>query len=327
MIIARAPFRVSFFGGGTDYPSYFRQHGGSVLATSIDKYCWITLRQLPPFFDYSGRIVYSKTELFHGVDEIQHPVVREGLKLLGATDRIELHHDGDLPARTGLGSSSSFTVCFLHALHALAGRMPDKMQLAREAMHVEQVLCSEHVGCQDQVLAAFGGFHRIDFSTSGEISLTPILLPPERAVHLQRHLMLWFTGFSSFATGMGAEQERALAERTRELARLQALVQEAQDLLTGTGDVEGFGELLHESWMVKRQLAEHVSTPEVDQAYEAARKAGAIGGKLLGAGGGGFLLLFVKPEDQYRVHTALAPRLHVPFRFERQGSQIIFYEP
>jgi D-glycero-alpha-D-manno-heptose-7-phosphate kinase len=327
MIIARTPFRVSFFGGGTDYPAWYRTHGGAVLGTTIDKYCYISLRYLPPFFDYIGRIVYSTTELFRTVDEIQHPVVREGLKFLGKNPGIELHHDGDLPARTGLGSSSTFTVCFLHAMHALHGSMPTKLELARQAIHVEQELIRENVGSQDQTLAAFGGFNRIDFAQDGGITITPVVLAAARLTELERHLMLWFSGFSRTASDIAAKQIRMLSERESELTAMHAMVDRGIRILSGDGDICAFGELLHEAWTVKRALTDQISTPAIDAIYERARRAGAIGGKLLGAGGGGFVLLFVRPEDQVRVQTELTGFLNVPFRFERQGSQIIYYDP
>jgi D-glycero-alpha-D-manno-heptose-7-phosphate kinase len=327
MIIARAPFRVSFFGGGTDYPGWFSKHRGAVLGTTIDKYCWITLRYLPPFFKYTGRIVYSETEMFNDVSEIKHPVVREGLKFLGPMKGIELHHDGDLPAKTGLGSSSSFSVCFLHALHALHGRMPTKLQLTHEAIHLERDLLKENVGCQDQTLAAFGGFQRIDFDLDGGIRLTPVTLLAERLERLQAHLILLFTGFSRHASEAAAAQVRSLGEREREMKAIYGMVEQGLEILSGDGDLRAFGELLHDAWMIKRTLTDQISTPQIDRIYEQARAAGAIGGKLLGAGGGGFLLLFVRPGDQSRVLGALDDYLHVPFRFERQGSQIIHYEP
>jgi len=327
MIICRTPFRVSFFGGGTDYPAWYRKHGGAVLATTIDKYCYINLRYLPPFFDYAGRIVYSKIELFHDVSEIQHPVVREGLKMLGPLKGVALHHDGDLPAKTGLGSSSTFTVCLLHSLHALRGRMPTKMELTHQAIHLEQNVLKESVGSQDQTLAAHGGFNRIDFEPDDGIRISPIILQPQRLSELQDHLMLWFTGFSRFASEIAVKQIQTMDQKERELGIMRQMVEQAQDLLNGSSDLTSFGELLHESWMIKRSLTDKISTPEIDEMYAMARRAGAVGGKLLGAGGGGFVLLFVHPEKQNSVRKALKEFLNVPFRFERQGSQIVHYEP
>lgn len=327
MIISRTPFRISFFGGGTDYPVWYREHGGSVLSTTINKYCYISCRWLPPFFEHRSRIVWSRIEQVKERSEIQHPAVREALQFLGITQGIELHHDGDLPARTGLGSSSSFTVGLLQALYGLKGVMPSKMQLARDAIHVEQERLKEHVGSQDQVMAAFGGLNRVNFLTHDAFEVLPVIVSEERLVRLQDHLMLFFTGFSRNASEIAALQIRATGRKVQELKRMHEMVDEAIALLQGTGDLTPFGRLLDEGWRLKRGLTEKISTPQIDDMYEAACGAGAIGGKLLGAGGGGFLLLFVKPEDQERVKDALEKLLHVPFQFEAGGSRIIFYEP
>ncbi len=327
MIITRTPFRVSFFGGGTDYPVWYQAQRGAVLATTINKYCYISARWLPPFFDHISRIVWSKIEQVRRTEEIQLPSVRETLKFLGISQGIELHHDGDLPARTGLGSSSSFTVGLLHALYGLQGRMPSKAQLARDAIHVEQQLLREHVGSQDQVLAAHGGLSRVEFNPDGRFHVAPVILDDDRLRRLQDHLMLFFTGISRIASEIAAEQIRATAERTDELRAMYALVDEAMAVLQSREDLEAFGRLLHESWMLKKRLTEKISNPHIDALYETARHAGAIGGKLLGAGGGGFVLLFVRPEQQARVRDALDGLLCVPFRFEASGSRVIFYEP
>lgn len=327
MIISRTPYRISFFGGGTDYPVWFKDHPGAVLATSINKYAYILCRTLPPFFDYKWRIVYSKMENVNRIDEIQHPTVRESLRLMEVKDGIELNHDGDLPARTGLGSSSTFTVGVLHALHALQGRMADKRQLANEAIRVEQEMARENVGCQDQVTAAFGGFNRIDFRPDGAFALSPVILAPERLEALQSHLMLVFTGFARTASEVAAEQIRETPNRVAELTEAYRLVGAAVDVLRGTGDLSEFGRLLDAGWRLKRSLTDRVSTPAIDAIYERALKAGALGGKLLGAGGGGFMLLWAAPERQQAVRAALRELLHVPIRFEASGSQIIFYDP
>ena len=327
MIISRTPFRISFFGGGTDYPVWFQEHGGAVLATSINKYCYISCRYLPPFFEHRSRIVWSKVETVRDVADIEHPAVRETLKLLEISQGIELHHDGDLPARTGLGSSSAFTVGLLHALYGLKGIMPSRLQLARDAISVEHDLLREQVGCQDQVIAAFGGFNRIDFVSQGEFLVSPVILSESRLALLQDHLMLFFTGFCRNASEIAAEQTKATKHKAKELQLMQRMVDEALGMLQGTDDLGAFGELLHGTWQLKRSLTEKVSTLEIDEMYKTARRAGAIGGKLLGAGGGGFLLLFVRPEEQGRVKVALQHLLHVPFRFESGGSRIIFYDP
>lgn len=327
MIISRTPFRVSFFGGGTDYPVWYRQHGGAVLATTINKYCYISCRYLPPFFEHKSRIVWSKIEQVNTVEEVQHPAVRECLKFLEITQGIELHHDGDLPARTGLGSSSSFTVGLLHAFYGLKGFMPSKRQLACEAIHVEQERLREAVGSQDQIMASFGGLNRINFLARGEFEVVPVIMDEERLQLLQGHLMLFFTGIVRNASEIAAEQIKTAERKQQELQRLHEIVDEAVAILKGSGDLEPFGQLLDEGWRIKRSLTGKVSTAQIDGMYEAARRAGALGGKLLGAGGGGFLLLFVRPEEQEKVAEALEGLLHVPFRFESGGSRIIFYEP
>ena len=327
MIISRTPFRISFFGGGTDYRVWYRDNGGSVLGTTIDKYCYITCRCLPPFFEHKYRIVYSYSELVQNIDEIRHPAARECLRFMGIKEGVEIHHDGDLPARTGLGSSSSFTVGMLHALYALKGMMPSKMQLARDAIHVEQDLIKENVGSQDQVLTALGGLRRIDFSGSHEINTELITIKTERLESLENHLMLFFTGLSRTASEIAGEQIKQTPNKKKELTRIGAMVDEAINILNGENDLADFGKLLDESWRLKRSLTDKISTPDIDRIYEKATKAGATGGKLLGAGGGGFILFFVKPELQIKVKKALTGFLNVPIRFESSGSQIIFYEP
>ncbi len=327
MIISRTPFRISFFGGGTDYATWLRDHPGAALATTIRRYCHITCRWLPPFFEHSSRIVWSQIELVRDNSEIQHPSVREVLSYLQIRRGIELHHDGDLPARTGLGSSSSFTVGLLHALYGLQGIMPSKMQLARDAIHVEQERLKENVGSQDQVMAAFGGFNRIDFSRNGEIQVSPVLLQRERLLELQDHLMLAYTGISRTASDIAAEQIQATQHKTHELTAMYDMVDEAIRILQSGEELEAFGRLLNEAWHLKRSLTARISTSAIDQLYEAALRHGAIGGKLLGAGGGGFLLLFVHPDRKAEVRESLSDCLQVPVEFESDGSRIIFYEP
>lgn len=327
MIISRTPFRISFFGGGTDYPVWYQENGGAVLGTTIDKYCYISGRCLPPFFDHKYRIVYSLVEHVQNIDEIRHPAVRATIHYMQIADGMEIHHDGDLPARTGLGSSSSFTVGLLHTLYALKGVMPSKMQLAKEAINIEQNLLKENVGCQDQVMAAFGGFNRVSFGCDGEIDVRRVTIQPERLELLQNHLLLVFTGFSRMASDIAGVQIQQTPNRKRELTAMHQMVDEALKILNSDGDITEFGKLLHENWQLKRSLTNKISTPQTDSLYETAMKAGATGGKILGAGGGGFMLFFVKPELQLRVKKALDGLLSVPFRFENSGSQIIFYEP
>ncbi len=327
MIICRTPFRISFFGGGTDYPGWYRSHGGAVLATTIDKFCYLTCRYLPPFFEHRLRVVYRKIETCVTVDEISHPAVREALRFLRIERGVELHHDGDLPARSGMGSSSAFTVGLLHALHALRGEMPTKSQLARESLHIEQEVLQETVGSQDQVMAAHGGFRHVKFHPDGEIEINPLILPPGRVAELKSHLMLFYTGIARTAADVARSYVVGIESRRRQLRIMKELVDESIDILASGMDICSFGDLLHEAWQAKRSLSAAVSNGAVDDLYERARAAGALGGKLTGAGGGGFLLLFVPPERQPAVLAELDGLIHVPFEFETGGSQIIFYEP
>ena len=327
MIISRTPYRVSFFGGGTDYPAWYRQHGGAVLAAGIDKYCYLTCRHLPPFFEHRIRVVYRQIETCTSADEVSHPVVREALRFMKIDRGVEIHHDGDLPARSGMGSSSAFTVGLLHALHALKGEMPTKHQLAKEAINLEQNVLGETVGSQDQTVAAHGGLRHIRFQTDGEIEVSPLVLPTGRVTELKSNLMLVYTGIVRTAADVAQSYVPGIESKRRQLRIMKEMVDEAIEILTGGVNLIAFGELLHEAWLAKRSLSAEVSNPEVDALYASALEAGAVGGKLTGAGGGGFLLLFVPPECQADVIQALSGCIHVPFEFETGGSQIIFYEP
>lgn len=328
MIISRTPFRISFFGGGTDYPAWFRENGGAVLALAINKYCYISCRPLPPFFEHRYRIVYSKNELVKKISEIAHPSVRAVLKWKGCDEGLEIHHDGDLPARSGLGSSSSFTVGLLNTIEAMNGRVISKSDLASQAIFVEQQLIGEAVGSQDQISAAFGGFNRIEFRPDGGFDVAPIIMRPERRQDLLGHLMLVFTGLSRIADQVARAQIANFRNRAADLWAMRGMVDEALEILqTPERPLAEFGDLLHESWMRKARLSDKVSTPEVDRIYKAARKAGAIGGKLLGAGGGGFMLFFVPPEKQANVRAKLKNLVHVPFAIDDYGSKIVLYQP
>lgn len=328
MIITRTPFRISFFGGGTDYPTWYRQNGGTVLATTIDKYCYVSCRYLPPFFEHRHRIVYSKIENVQTVDEIVHPAVRAILADMGPDRGLEIHHDGDLPARSGLGSSSSFTVGLVHTLMALEGKYASKDFLAAQAIRLEQDVMKEHVGSQDQVSAAYGGFNIIEFTRDDHFIVSPMILAKARTAELQSHLMLFFTGLSRFASEVAKSKIDNFSRKERELRRMGEMVAEAIMILqSGETPVLEFGRLLAEAWEYKRSLSDKVSTPEIDDIYDAGRRAGAIGGKLLGAGGGGFLLLFAPPEVQPAVRAALKHLVHVPFRFENDGSRVVMYQP
>jgi len=326
MIISRTPFRISFFGGGTDYPIWYKKHKGEVLATSINRYCYITLRYLPPFFKHKHHIVYSKMELVKDISEIQHPAVRETLAFAKIDRGVEIHHDGDLPARAGLGTSSSFTVGLLNAVYALKGKMVTKRQLAQDAIHIEQDRIKENVGSQDQITAAFGGLNKIEFNSDQEFQVRPVTLSSKKYQLFQDHMMLFFTGFSRTASDIAGEQIKKTPEREKELKRMAEMVDEAIGILNDSNtDLTDFGKLLHENWMIKRKLTSKITTQNIDKIYENAIKAGAIGGKLLGAGGGGFILFFVEPENQHKVKEKLKNLLYVPFGFENLGSQIIYY--
>lgn len=327
MIITRTPFRISFFGGGTDYPKWAEKHGGCVVATTIDKYCYISCRHLPPFFEHKHRIVYSKIENVVTAEEIQHPAVRAVLMNTDCSRGFEIHHDGDLPARAGLGSSSSFTVGLLNALRALEGRLISQEELAKLAIHIEQNVIQESVGSQDQISAAYGGFNRIEFPAGGGFRVDPVVLPRERLEAFQDHLMLFFTGLSRFASEIARSKIENLDKRHDELRRLRDMTDEGIALLQGDGPLDAFGELLDQGWRFKRRLSDKVSTSEVDRIYDEARRAGAIGGKLLGAGGGGFMLFFVRPEERATVRERLQRLVHVPFRFEQTGSRVVLYQP
>lgn len=326
MIITRTPFRISFFGGGTDYPAYYSEHGGEVLSTTIDKYCHIVCRYLPPFFDHKYLVRYSRKELPNSIDEIQHPSVRECLRFVGVETGIEMVHTGDIPAMSGIGSSSSFTVGLLKALYALQGRMVTKRKLAFDAIHVEQNMIREHVGSQDQTAAAFGGFNKIVFDRGEDIFVDPIALEREKLEYLQSCMLLYFTGISRIASEIVQDQIRATPKKLEELGAMRAMVDEAVNILNGPLEsLDDFGRLMNEAWMVKRSLTDKISNNHIDEIYEAAMRTGALGGKLCGAGGGGFILLFVPPERRCYVKEALKTLLLVPFRFENLGSHIIHY--
>ncbi len=327
MIISRTPFRISFFGGGTDYPAWYRENRGSVFATTINKYCYISCRYLPPFFEHKSRIIYSKMEQVKKTSEIQHPSVRACLTLMKIKEGVEIHHDGDLPARTGLGSSSSFTVGLLNALNGLKGNIVSKMELAKDAIHIEQDMLKENVGSQDQICAAYGGFNLIEFNGDHRFKIHPVTINQKRLNLLQDHLLLFFTGISRYASEIAREQVKRIPHNKSELNEMFDMVQEAIDIVKGSRDIAKFGRLLNESWQIKKRLSKLITTPAIDDIYYSAVKAGAIGGKLLGAGGGGFILFFAEPGAHRKIKKSLGHLLNVPFKFENFGSQIIFYDP
>ncbi|MBI3802795.1 MAG: kinase [Nitrospirae bacterium] len=328
MIVSRTPFRVSFFGGGTDYPAWYQENGGSVLATTIDKYCYLSCRYLPPFFDHKYRIVYSKIETVKDIADINHPAVKAVLQEMGCNKGLEVHHDGDLPARSGLGSSSSFTVGLINAIMAMNGQHISKEDVAKQAIHIEQNVIKENVGSQDQISAAFGGFNKIEFKTNDSFEVFPIIMDKPRQEDFENHLMLFFTGFSRIASDIAKSKIENFKNRVVELCRMREMVNEAIAILQSKNEpIENFGKLLHECWEYKKSLSDRVSTPQIDLIYEAAKRAGATGGKILGAGGGGFLLLFVTPAVRQQVMEKLKYLIHVPFRFENSGSKIVLYQP
>jgi D-glycero-alpha-D-manno-heptose-7-phosphate kinase len=328
MIITSTPLRISFFGGGTDYPAWYREHGGAVLATTIDKRCYITCRRLPPFFEYHSRVSYSKVENVRKNDVIEHPSVRACLQFMGIEEGVEIQHVADLPARTGLGTSSAFTVGLLLGLYALKEKMCDKQTLAAEAIHIEQELLQEAVGAQDQVSAAYGGFNHINFLPDGSIDVKRVLTTQSRLTELEQHLALYFTGFARTASEVAQEQVKVTHQRKTELDAMLQCVQEAETIIRSTSrSLDEFGRLLHQSWQIKRTLTQKITNPAIDEIYEAGLSAGALGGKLLGAGGGGFMLFYVPPERREALRTRLKKLLCVPFAFSTKGSQVVVYEP
>ncbi len=328
MIITRTPFRMSFFGGGTDMKEFFNEHGGAVLSTTFDKYCYVTVRHLPPFFDYKTELSYSKIERVEEIEKIVHPAVREAMKMLDTKD-IRLTYEADLPARSGLGTSSSFAVGMLNAFHCLKGQYADKRKLADEAIHLERDLCQEAGGWQDQIAASFGGFNKITFKDNS-YEVTPLIISPERKRLLNDSLMMFFTGFTRFSSDVQKanqatpETKAAKIERLKEMLRL---VDDAQKVLVDqSADLNDFGRLLDHTWKLKRQTGSAVSTSGIDALYDKGMAAGALGGKLLGAGGGGFLVFYVPKEKQAAVRDAMKDLLYIPFKFENEGTKVIYYE-
>lgn len=327
MVISRTPHRISFFGGGTDYPEYYKEFGGKTLGVAINKYSYLNIRRLPPFFDYKHRIVYSKQENVSSIDEIMHPSVRETLKYLNINLGLSIHHDGDIPARSGMGSSSAFTVGLLNSINALNGKMTSKKDLTQESIYIEQKLIKENVGSQDQAFAAYGGFNIIDFLQNGQISVSPVIMEQKRLLEFQDNIMLFFSGLSRTASDVVAEQIKKTSINIPNLNKMKDLVDEAHSILISNKNLNEFGELLNYTWELKKSLSSKVTNPEIDNMYNKALKAGAIGGKLLGAGGGGFMAFYVEKNNQQNVIDALNGYLHIPFNFDFDGSKIVVYEP
>ncbi|MBR6727946.1 MAG: kinase [Clostridia bacterium] len=326
MIITKTPFRMSFFGGGTDMEPFFREHGGAVISTTFDKYCYVNVRHLPRFFDYSTELSYSSIERVTDIDDIRHPAIRNAMKMLDMHE-IRLTYEADLPARSGLGTSSSFAVGMLSAFYALKGKYADKKRLADEAIHLERVLCNEAGGWQDQIAAAFGGLNRIQFGPDG-YEVNPIIISPERKKQLNDNLMMFFTGFTRFSSQVQQSNNLTAKEKVAQLKEMYSLVDVAEGVLTDkTADLDDFGRLLDHTWNLKRSTSASISTNSIDELYAKGMAAGALGGKLLGAGGGGFLLFYVKPEHRESVRRAMQDLLYIPFEFENGGSRIIYYSP
>ena len=326
MIITKTPFRMSFFGGGTDMSDFFNVHGGAVISTTFDKYCYVTVRHLPPFFDFKNELTYSTIERTKNIDEIVHPAIRNAMKLLNMSE-IRLTYEADLPARSGLGTSSSFAVGMLNAFHSLNGTYATKKQLSDEAIYLEREMCKEAGGWQDQIAAAFGGFNRIDFYDN-TYKVTPIIISKQRKELLNKNLMMFFTGFTRFSSDVQKANASGTTDKTKQKLEMLRLVDEAQKVLQSeNSNLDDFGYLLNETWNLKRQTGSAISTNSIDELYEKGIKAGAFGGKLLGAGGGGFLVFFVNTEKQDAVKRAMKDLLYIPFKFENVGSTVIYYDP
>lgn len=326
MIITRTPMRISFFGGGTDLPDYYQKYGGEVLSTTIDKYLYITCRHMPPFWEYKHRFVYgSKTELVSKLDEIDHPSIRETLRFLNIEYGVDMHYNTDIPARSGIGSSSSFTVGLLNALNGLEGKISSKRQLMHDSIYIEQEMIKEPVGAQDQTAAAFGGLNHIIFRTDNEIEVRPITIPQKRVALLNSHLLLVFTGFQRYSKNIEGKKVKNIEKNLANLDEMKRYVSDALRVLNSDTDIREFGSLLNETWCKKKQLADNVTDQRIDEMYSMGLKNGAVGGKLLGAGGGGFMLFFVPPENRDKLKRAMDNYICVPFRFENTGSQVIYY--
>ncbi len=325
MVITQTPFRMSFFGGGTDFPGFYNEHGGAVISTTFDKYCYVNVRHLPPFFEYSTELSYSKIERVKNIDEINHPSIRECMRYLDMRD-IRLTYEADLPAKSGLGTSSSFAVGMLNAFYSLKGKYKSKRELADDAIYLERELCNEAGGVQDQIAVAFGGFNRIDFSADG-YQVTPVVMSNERKEILNNNLMMFFTGFSRFSSDIQTSTQAVLKDKTAQLLEMYSLVDTAQGILTDkNSDLNDFGRLLDHTWKLKRGITTRISTNSLDEIYEKAMSAGALGGKLLGAGGGGFFVFYVEPEKRKSVMQALDKLLYIPFRFEDSGTRVIYFD-
>lgn len=324
MIITKTPFRMSFFGGGTDIPEFFNEYGGAVLSTTFDKYCYVNVRHLPPFFKYTSELVYSKIERVNEIDKIEHPLIKNAMKMLDMHE-LRVNYESDLPARTGLGTSSSFAVGMLNAFYALKGKYADKRKLATDAIRLERELCNEAGGWQDQIAASYGGFNRINFNSNG-YDVIKIIISPKRKQQLNDNLLLFFTGFTRVSAEIQESTKNSISKNISQLKTMMGLVDQAEYILTDESrDLDDFGRLLDETWRLKRQTGSKITTGSIDELYQKGIKAGALGGKLLGAGGGGFLLFYVQPDKREAVKQAMQDLLYVPFEFENSGTRVIYY--
>lgn len=328
MVITKTPYRISFFGGGTDLNQWFRENGGAVISTTIDKYCYITCRYLPKFFQHNYRFVYSKVEEVLTLNDITHPAIRGILQTLNWEEGLEMHHDGDLPARSGLGSSSTFTVGLLNTLYAMQGKLTSKEELAKKAIFIEQLILKEHVGCQDQIAAAYGGFNKIEFYGENSFKVTPVIIKPDRLNNLQNNLLLFFTGISRFASDIEKSKISNFHSKKAELKKMHEMVDISIQILSDQNkNIDEFGLLLNEAWQFKKSLSDLVSNEFIDITYKKAISAGATGGKVLGAGGGGFMLFYAPGDKHESIRNALSNLMYIPFQFENSGSSIVLYNP
>ena len=324
MIISQTPVRMSFFGGGTDFTDFFNEHSGAVISTTIDKYCHVNVREMPDMYDYKTYLSYAQIEKVNSVDEIKHPAIRNAMKWL-KLEKICLNYDADLPSKTGLGTSSAFSVGLLNSLYTMQGITKTKRELADDAIYLERVLCMEDGGIQDQIAASFGGFNRIDFSRDG-YTVTPLEFSEERKQKLNGNLMMFFTGLSRFSFEIQKAAKHDMNKKTAELLEILKMVDIAENILINPSEsLDDFGKLLNETWLIKRSISKKISTDTIDELYSVAMNAGALGGKLLGAGGGGCLLFYVPEEKQQSVHNALSGLLEIKFRFENEGTKILIH--
>ncbi len=326
MIITKTPFRMSFFGGGTDMPAFFNEYGGAVISTTFDKYAYVNVRHLPPFMPYYSELCYSRFERVKDIEEIEHPAIREAMRMLDIHE-IRLTYEGDLPARTGLGTSSTFAVGMLNAFYSLKGKYVGKRQLAEDAIYLERELCKENGGWQDQIAAAYGGFNRISFEDN-QFKVTPIIIHPDRKKLLNDSLLLFYTGVSRFSSEIQKDTMSNQNDKIRQLKEMLQLVDDAQRVLEDKhADINEFGRMLDHTWRLKRGTGSKISNNSIDELYKRGIKAGALGGKLLGAGGGGFLLFYVEPDRKDAVIHEFSDLMNVPFMFENEGTSVVHYNP